>query len=178
MSQDNATLTCVAIKAPDNAEVVGQFGIGTTVDAQSLQILLDRWEHVRRFMEHQGPLFLAGDAPSLASTKSFIGALFWGQPLLGPGSGAYRQPWNWRMLFAQVLLLAVLPLSMLFGLVCWITCQLKDEPEWPPEVLSSVGGRPLDAQQLEAWRNVIPSRPSADSPRMTTPIQEAPDATR
>ncbi len=179
LSQDNAALTCVAIKAPDDAEVVGQFGVGTTVDAQSLQVLLDRWEHIRRFMECEGPLFAPGDGPVQAPfSRSLLGSLFWGQPLLGPGSAAFFRPWRWTMLLAQLVLLPFLPLSMAFGLIRWTTYQLKGRVVWPPDILASVGGHVLDSRELEAWRNVVPARPAAGELERRPPYKEIQDADR
>ena len=158
-SQQNAALTGIVIKAPDDAELVGQFAVGTTTSALNLQLLLDRWEHIRRFMEHEGPLFVAGDGPPMQPAQfSFANALLWGQPMLGRGGDAYRSPWHWGVFAIQIVLLPLMPFTVLLGLVQWSTYQLKAQPRWPAEILASVGGHRLNPQELDAWRNIVPAR--------------------
>lgn len=164
VARTEAILQLVVLKAPDDPRVVNQFGLGYSCSAMAIQPLLDAWEHLRRFMEHEGPLFAEGDAPCREPARqSFLGALFWGQPLIGPGSKEYRDSGDTSIYVGQALLIWLLPVTMLIGLIRWTTFRLKSEPKWPADILAAAGGNPIEGMDLGAWRDVIPERTTIET---------------
>ncbi|BEV14972.1 hypothetical protein HBDW_17600 [Herbaspirillum sp. DW155] len=153
-AQELASLSCVVVRGPQDPTVVAQFEVGGSTNALAVQLLLDRWEHVRRFMEHEGPLFVQDDGPYVPpATQSLWGALCWGQPLIGPG----RHAPSVGMVLAQIFTAFFIWFTVPFGLVGWLCFHIKDKPKWPAEILASVGGNPLTGKDLEAWRGVVPA---------------------
>ncbi|BEV14973.1 hypothetical protein HBDW_17610 [Herbaspirillum sp. DW155] len=153
-AQELASLSCVVVRGPQDPTVVAQFEVGGSTNALAVQLLLDRWEHVRRFMEHEGPLFVQDDGPYVPpATQSLWGALCWGQPLIGPG----RHAPSVGMVLAQIFTAFFIWFTVPFGLVGWLCFHIKDKPKWPAEILASVGGNPLTGKDLDAWRGVVPA---------------------
>ncbi|RAM66264.1 hypothetical protein RB25_01070 [Herbaspirillum rubrisubalbicans] len=154
VAQELASLSCVVVQSPQDPTVVAQFEVGGSTNALAVQLLLDRWEHVRRFMEHEGPLFVQDDGPYVPpATQSLWGALCWGQPLIGPG----RHAPSVGMVLAQMFTAFFVWFTIPFGLVGWLCFHIKDKPKWPAEILASVGGNTLTGKDLEAWRGVVPA---------------------
>ncbi|MCW0387311.1 hypothetical protein NB722_001850 [Xanthomonas sacchari] len=159
VAQDNAALQMIVLAAPGDTRVVGQFGLGLTSSAIAVQPLLDTWEHIRRFMEHEGPLFVEGDGPNEALFEMRLArCIFFGQPFIGPGSAEHWKHPDLGAILWQVIAIPLFPLTVLYGLIRWASFHIKSKPVWPPEVLASVGGAPLHGSALEAWRHVVPDR--------------------
>jgi hypothetical protein len=159
VAQDNAKLGCLVFKAPDQPEVVAEFPIGITSSALAVQNLLDYWEHIRRYMEHESPMFPEGEGPyEQPTTQSLLGALFFGQPFIGPGWREQYQNADTLTVIWQGISLFLFPITMLFGLCRWVSYHIRSEPKWPAEILASVGGAALKGGDLEAWRGLIPER--------------------
>ncbi|WP_295919821.1 DUF6708 domain-containing protein [uncultured Xanthomonas sp.] len=157
VAQDNAALQMIVLAAPGDTRVVGQFGLGLTSSAIAVQPLLDTWEHIRRFMEHEGPLFVEGDGPNEALFEMRLArCIFFGQPFIGPGSAEHWKHPDLGAILWQVIAIPLFPLTLLYGLIRWASFHIKSKPAWPPEVLASVGGTPLHGSALEAWRHVVP----------------------
>jgi hypothetical protein len=157
VAQDNAALQMIVLAAPGDTRVVGQFGLGLTSSAIAVQPLLNTWEHIRRFMEHEGPLFVEGDGPNAALFEMRLArCIFFGQPFIGPGSDEHRKNPDLGAILWQIIAIPLFPLTMLYGLIRWASFHIKSKPTWPPEVLASVGGASLRGSELEAWRNVVP----------------------
>jgi hypothetical protein len=130
-----ASLHCVVIKGPQDDTVIAQFPLGGTVSSLAVQLLLNQWEHIRRFMQHEGPLLNEGEQVYVPPGSSLLRALCWSQPLIGPG----RYPFTFLMLLAQLFALCFLWFTIPYGLLGWVCYHLKSKPKWPAEILSSVG---------------------------------------
>lgn len=138
---------------------LGQYGLGLTSSAIAVQPLLDTWEHIRRFMEHEGPLFVESDGPNAGLFQLSLGAcLCFGQPFIGPGSRPYWEHPDLGAVLWQIIALPLWPLTALYGLIRWTCFRIKSKPAWPAEVLASVGGAALSGKELEAWRGIVPAR--------------------
>ncbi|MCW0368530.1 hypothetical protein NB699_003513 [Xanthomonas sacchari] len=167
VAQDNAALQMIVLAAPGDTRVVGQFGLGLTSSAIAVQPLLDTWEHIRRFMEHEGPLFVEGDGPNEALFEMRLArCIFFGQPFIGPGSAEHWKHPDLGAILWQVIAIPLFPLTLLYGLIRWASFHIKSKPVWPPEVLASVGGAPLRGSALDAWRHVVPDRAAGVASRL------------
>ncbi|UYK80803.1 hypothetical protein NG829_00270 [Xanthomonas sacchari] len=167
VAQDNAALQMIVLAAPGDTRVVGQFGLGLTSSAIAVQPLLDTWEHIRRFMEHEGPLFVEGDGPNEALFEMRLArCIFFGQPFIGPGSAEHWKHPDLGAILWQVIAIPLFPLTLLYGLIRWASFHIKSKPVWPREVLASVGGAPLRGSALDAWRHVVPDRAAGVASRL------------
>ena len=160
LAQDNAQLGCIVLQDQKTPNVVAEFPIGVSTTALAVQVLLDHWEHIRRFMEHEGPLFLEGEGPHEDwGTQSFFGALFFGQPLLDLGRDARPAAQADAVTsLVQIVTIFLSPVLACIGVLRWVSYHLKGQPKWSAEILASVGGAPLKGAQLHVWRKVIPGR--------------------
>jgi len=164
VAQDSARLGCIVLKAPDRAELVAEFPLGVTTSALAIQNLLDHWEHVRRYMEYEGPMFPEGEEPyKEVTTQSLLGAVFFGQPFIGPGAKEAFVTTDMGVSFVlvvwQILALFLFPVTLTIGLLRWASLRIRTKPKWPVEVLASVGGKVLNGDELNTWRGVIPEKP-------------------
>lgn len=159
-------LRCLVMDQPGGTNVVDQFSLGINMPAHHVQPILDTWEHVRRFMQHEGPLFAdAEDGPNPELGTQPLWRYLWMFPeLMLEGIRdfcvlAWRNKSPLALLFAlggMVVTAMLLPLLMIFGLFPWISSLAKREPTWPAEILASVGGNPLSGNDLAVWRTVVP----------------------
>ncbi len=146
-------LVCAVVEQPGSRKVVARFGVGLT-SSWNADFMVQRWEHIRRYMRGEGPPLANGD--TLFKDDSLTGlwaALTFGQPLLGPGSGEYwsgqvLNGWWWLTIPGGLVMLPLLPFTVAAGLLRWLSHMLRREPKWPPEVLASVGGAALNATEL------------------------------
>jgi hypothetical protein len=168
IAQDNAAMSCLVFKAPDSTEVVAEFALGITGSALAVQLLLDHWEHIRRYMEHESPMFPEGEGPyEQATTQSLLGAICFGQPFIGPGWRDNYDSADLPTMIWQGVSPFFFPLLATFGLLRWVSSHIKSKPKWPAEILASVGGAALHGDNLDAWRKVIPEKPT----RIEAPAQ-------
>lgn len=159
-AQDNAALGCIVLAAPDRAELVGEFPLGITASALAVQTLLDHWEHIRRYMEGEGPAFVQGEGPYRPpSTQTLLGALCFGQPFIGPGWRENAATADAGLVLWQVVALVLLPATAAFGLLRWVSAHVRSRPKWPAEVLASVGGAALQGAELARWNKPVAPRP-------------------
>ncbi len=153
-------LDCLVFESPEKPLVVAQFPLHVHASAEDPQLLLDHWEHIRRYMEHEGPMFPEGEGPyEQPTTQSLLGAIFLGQPFIGPGWREQYENADWPTMIWQGVSPFFFPVTMLLGVARWASYHIRSEPKWPAEILASVGGATLHGADLDAWRKVIPEKP-------------------
>lgn len=135
------SLMLVQTDRPGGTEVVGSFGVGNPsfYDGGALQVAL--WEHLRCFMEHDGPHVSPGDTLFQDTAhQSFWAALTFAQPGLGPGSlDTWRGKNGIFMIIAALGMPVFLPFTLIMGAVRWLAYRAKREPAFPAEVMASIG---------------------------------------
>jgi hypothetical protein len=119
--------TIVETFAIGNGMVMGE----TTVPAV--------WEHIRRFMEDDGPHLPPGEeARQIVKPKTFWQCLFGSQPL----GAAFQRLWrNHPFLTAAGVLFSpiVVPFMVLKGICSWLGYKTSFPIEWPATVRAAVG---------------------------------------
>jgi hypothetical protein len=142
-------LVCAITERPGSANVIARFGVGLTSAYDGGEAMVQRWEHIRRFMCEKGPHLAPGDRLyEDDSTGTLWGALTWGQPLLGPGSmdfwtGRVVNGWWFFTIPGGALMLTFLPFTVTSGLLRWCLHHLRRAPKWPADIIASVGGELL-----------------------------------
>jgi hypothetical protein len=167
LNRKEAGLRCVVMDRPGGDTVIDQFVLGINMPAQHIQPLLDTWEHVRRFMQREGPLFADQNDkpnPSLGRQPLWKHLLDWPALLVRATIDMFKMGWKDKDLFAGfggVLLIHCIPVlwfPMLYGFLPWLSGLAKRNPIWPAEIIASVGGAALSGKDLEAWRAVVPEK--------------------
>lgn len=169
LARSEAGLRLLVMDQPGGQTVVDELVLGVNVPAHHIQPLLDTWEHVRRFMQHEGPLFAdETDQPNPGLGRQSLWRSLMIFPALEVTSTIDLFKFGWQekspltlfMACIGVILLPAMPLLALFGLPSWLSGLAKREPKWPPEILASVGGAALQGADLQAWRGVVPEQGS------------------
>jgi len=159
VARTEAQLQLVVLKAPDDPTIIDQAGLGYTTTAMVIQPLINAWEHLRRFMQHEGPLLVEGDQPwQEPSQTSLWGALTFSQPFIGPGGKENWQHRDAMMWLGQLVAGVLFPITMAVGLLRWTVYHLKSKPKWPASIRASIGDGPLRGEALANWRNRTPGR--------------------
>jgi hypothetical protein len=145
-----SALVFAVTDAPGSNKVIQRFGVGPTSAYGDIDSLVRRWEHIRRFMQGEGPVWVAGDAKFEDFAVSFWDAATFMQPLFNPMFKDLRDStrhwwWIWPL---GVAALIGLPLTAPLGIVRWLSYKLNAEPVWPKDVLQSLGGAELSDEQL------------------------------
>lgn len=138
----NYALRLVQTDVPNGTRIVASFGVGipSVYDGGAEPAAL--WEHLRRFMQEDGPHLGPHDALYVddSSPSRLWNAIWWWQPLLGPGA---KQFWAGPYWFATIpfglFALIGLPLTMAGGFIRWLSYRCKRPAPWPAEVLASIG---------------------------------------
>lgn len=149
--------------SPGSSNVIQRFAVGPTSAYGDIESMLQRWEHIRRFMRKEGPAWVPGDTPFEDFGVTFWDGATFLQPLLNPMFAELRRSgrhaWIWPL---GVVALIGLPLTAPIGLVRWLSYRLNAEPVWPKDIQASLG-RPLRddelAQPLKLTGSVAPGRP-------------------
>lgn len=105
------------------------------------------WEHVRRYMNENGPPLPPGE--QLADTT--VPVTWWDSlgavSVFGPGyAKRWRESWGW-MLIMHLLSPLMLPLAILMATTNWLSYKTAYPVVWPQEILDKVGP-PLMPEQL------------------------------
>ena len=132
------SLVFLVRRSADDSAIIDSFGIGN-----SLFVIDDAvdaaWEHIRRFMEENGPPLPEGETLPQPGPRKGLGARVRDVTPLG------KPYWEWwREQFPLMLLAhALLPLTVVFiGLWVffgWLAVKTSKSIEWPPEVVAAVG---------------------------------------
>lgn len=146
----NYALRLVETDVPNGTRIVASFGVGipSVYDGGAEPAAL--WEHLRRFMQEDGPHLGPHDALYVddSSPSRLWNAIWWWQPLLGPGA---KQFWAGPYWFLTVpfglFALIGLPLTMAGGFIRWLSYRCKRPAPWPVDVLASIGP-PLTPAEL------------------------------
>lgn len=126
-------------ESPDSHKVVYRTSVGTTTAYDSGRGCIDRWEHVRRYMRHEGPGWRAGDRPWGIDVPTFWRGFFFAQMLLGPGSGKFWRSRRWGVYVLGILSIAGLPFTAYAGLVRWACYAVRHQPTWPENIRATLG---------------------------------------
>ncbi len=122
------------------------------------------WEHVRRYMNENGPPLPPGE--QLADTS--VPVTWWDSlgavSVFGPGYiKRWRESWGW-MLIMHLLSPLMLPLAILMATTNWLSYKTAYPVAWPQEILDKVGP-PLTPEQLHPPITNDPRRQRAQRKR-------------
>ena len=115
-----------------------------------------RWEHIRRYMEEDGPPLPAGER--LALTRGFSHRLAFargGLWVLIPGfyDDFRKEPIG--IILGTLAQLITLPAMLMFAFFRWLAEVTSNAPWWPEAVLRDAGGAPLPEDQVHAEADAL-----------------------
>jgi hypothetical protein len=122
--------------------------------------MLRRWEHIRRFMQNQGPVWTSEDAKFEDFAIKFWPSLVFLQPLLDPIYAELRaqaRHWWWLAPVGLFSLVFGLPLSVWIGLSRYLSYKLNAVPIWPRDVQASLGPE-VSEEELAATGALNPKK--------------------
>jgi hypothetical protein len=128
-------------ESPGSSKVVARVGIGPSIAYGANELLVERWEHIRRFMQGEGPAWQPDDALYQPDEPTLGAALKWGQPVLEDGFiYTWRtQPFGLALIFT--ILLLGWPIFALIGLMRWLCHKVLLEPRWPAAIEAALGSK-------------------------------------
>jgi hypothetical protein len=131
------TLIFIIRKSATDPTIIDSFNVGTTVQmgAQSVPAV---WEHIRRFMEEDGPPLPGGETIS----PSDIPRTLW-QSLcdIGPFGNSYRLWWRENtgfMVLIHVCLPVFAPFFVCWAICSWLSYRTATSVRWPDGVPRAV----------------------------------------
>lgn len=157
-------LQLVAKESPDSDKLIGGFTLMSPLTA-GRGPAMDLWEHIRRFMEENGPALSPGDKPAPPYPKTFLQAAntvtpawplavagtVWTSWLMwrdGVNATLLRRGWEGWALFGITLVCGIMTALFVFN---WLAHKFGQDVELPPELMADVGER-VDLQRLAVLR--------------------------
>jgi hypothetical protein len=130
-------LVFIVRRSANDPTIIDSFNVGSGFALGELSVA-PVWEHIRRFMEEQGPHLPPGEStappPHAPTFWSCVGAV-------SPFSPRYLWWWRERRAFFIVIHLfapVFLPMLTLWGLFNWLSFKSAIDVDWPPEVVAAV----------------------------------------
>ena len=135
----NHFLMFLVRKSKDDPSIIDSFQIANA-SSLSNELTDSMWEHIRRFMEENGPHLPTPDEP-LASMEP-PGSWWQSMGAVGPYGPNYFQHWRdapGMTLVLHLLFPVTLPMLFLWGTGNWLSYKTAIPVEWPEEVLAAIG---------------------------------------
>ena len=135
----DSSLVFIVRKGADDPTIIDSFNIGSPLMMSLDETVAATYEHIRRFMEDNGPAVPEGEnLPEPVPHRGALGNLWHYSPF---------QPWYWQAwreeLPIMLLAHALFPLTIVFGglwlFFNWLSVATSRPIEWPPEVVAAVG---------------------------------------
>jgi hypothetical protein len=126
-------------KSATDPAIIDSFSIGSAA-MLSVDLVPAMWEHIRRFMEENGPHLPAPDEP-LANLQAPPG--WWASlgetGVFGPGYFKRWKEMTGIMVFMHLASPITLPMFLLWGTGNWLSYKTAIAVDWPKEVKEAVG---------------------------------------
>ncbi|GJJ02302.1 hypothetical protein RugamoR64_28400 [Duganella rhizosphaerae] len=125
-------------KSADDPTIVDSFTIGNSMQMGEVTVPAV-WEHIRRFMEEDGPHLAPGEVlQSFDPPKGFLQCMV----ATGPYGKNFRTWWRdypLLMVMGLVFFPIVFPLMTLVGIFSWLSYKTAIPIKWSPAVLAALG---------------------------------------
>jgi hypothetical protein len=130
-------LIFIVRKSATDPTIIDSFEVGNSIQLAELTVA-PLWEHIRRFMEENGPHIPAGE--TLITSKA-PATLWESMGAVGPIGPEYFLEWKKHramMILYHVLFPLFFPMFLLWGLFNWLSYKTAVPVYWPPEVMDAV----------------------------------------
>jgi hypothetical protein len=134
-------LVFAVTESPGSNKVVARVGIGPSIGYGQNELLVERWEHIRRFMQGEGPAWRPDDVLYEPDEPTLGAALKWGLPVLEDGLVNTWRNHHPGLAFIFTFLTLAWPVFALIGLMRWLCHKVLAEPRWPADVEAALGAK-------------------------------------
>lgn len=132
-------LVFIVRRSSDDPTIIDSFNIGNSLIMVTDDAVDAVWEHIRRFMEDNGPHLPPGETVTVAPPTRSL----WQKLLdISPFRRTYWEWWREQlplMLLAHVLFPVSIPFVSLWLFLGWLSEKTARPIEWPPEVIEAIG---------------------------------------
>lgn len=132
-------LVFIVRRSADDPSIIDSFNIGNALIMVTDDAVDAMWEHIRRFMEDNGPHLPPGETITVVEPKTSL----WQKLLnISPFRRTYWEWWREQlplMLLAHVLFPISIPFLLLWLFLGWLGEITARPIEWPAEVVEAVG---------------------------------------
>ena len=131
------SLIFIVRKSATDPTIIDSFPVGHTVQLGELSVA-PVWEHIRRFMEQDGPHLPPGESLNINSAPRTLWESWVEVAPVGP---AYARTWKTLpllMVFHHLTLPLCVPVFFFWGIFNWMSYRTATPIAWPQEVLDAV----------------------------------------
>lgn len=124
-------------KSATDPTIIDSFNVGSSFELTE-PILSAVWEHIRRFMEEDGPYLPPGETLANEDPPQTLWA---SMGTVGPFGPKYMTWWREHrvsMVLFHLLAPITVPMFVFWGFLNWLSYSTAIKAQWPPEVLSAV----------------------------------------
>jgi len=135
----NSSLVFIVRRSACDPTIIDSFNIGNSMLMGLEETVAATYEHIRRFMEENGPAIPPGEAsPESKPTLGYWARIMSFSPLRRRYWAAWVDEFP-MMLLIHVLFPVTVPLGALWLFFNWLSMVTSRPIEWPPEVIAAVG---------------------------------------
>ena len=130
-------LVLLVRKSAQDPTVIDSFNVGSSAELGE-QTVPAVWEHIRRYMEEQGPALQAGETVLSTARPGGLGQSI---GVVGPFGANYGRWWKEQlpfMLLIHILFPFFVPFFLLWGFLNWLSYKTALPAAWPEEVLTMI----------------------------------------
>lgn len=131
------SLVFLVHESRDNPTVIAEFAIGG-IHMGELSVPAV-WEHIRRFMEENGPHILAGEPLMQIEPPTSLWKILSNMGPYGRGFPIWCKTMPFLTLFAFLFSPILLPGCIILSICAWISYKTAYPFDWPQEVLDAIG---------------------------------------
>ena len=132
------SLIFIVRKSETDPTIIDSFPIGNTVQLGELSVG-PVWEHIRRFMEVDGPHLPPGESLNLEKPPQTLWQSYTQVGPLGPNYALTWKKMPLIMVFYHLLFPLFVPIFFFWGIFNWLSYKTATPITWPQEVLDAVG---------------------------------------
>lgn len=133
------SLVFIVRKSRVDSTIIDSFPVGNTVQLGEFSVATV-WEHIRRFMEENGPHLPPGEPVNMDKAPQ---TLWESWVVVAPIGHKYVGAWKsmpWFMFLLHVSLPLSAPMFFFWGIFNWLSYKTSTRIRWPQEVLQAVRG--------------------------------------
>lgn len=130
-------LVLLVRRSAQDPTVIDSFNVGSSAELGE-QTVPAIWEHIRRYMEENGPALQPGETVLAAERPGSLGQSI---SVVGPFGANYARWWKEQlpfMLLIHILFPFFVPFFLLWGLLNWLSYKTALPATWPKEVLTMI----------------------------------------
>lgn len=131
------SLMFIVRKSATDPTIIDSFPVGSAIQLGELSVATV-WEHIRRFMENDGPHLPPGESLNVDKPPRTLWESLAQVGPVGPNYAATWKSWPLVMVFYHLLFPFFVPLFFFWGVFNWLSYKTATPVAWPKEVVNAV----------------------------------------